>query len=53
MYKYTTEQFISFLESNKIEYTIDRNPSKEKIDLILKQIEKTKQILNTKQTIIK
>jgi hypothetical protein len=52
MYKYTTEQFISFFESNKIQYTVDRNPSKEKIDLILKQIEKTKQILN-KQTIIK
>jgi hypothetical protein len=39
MYKYTIEQFISF--SNLIRYNIQWiEPSKEKIDLILKQIEK-------------
>jgi hypothetical protein len=42
MYKYTIEQFISFFESNKIQYTVDRNPSKEKIDLILKANRKNK-----------
>jgi hypothetical protein len=31
MYKYTIEQFISFFESNKIQYTVDRNPSKERL----------------------
>jgi hypothetical protein len=30
MYKYTIEQFISFLESNKIQCTLDRNWVKKK-----------------------
>jgi hypothetical protein len=48
MEKTMTEKVIAFLESNKIQCTVDRNPSKEKIDLILKQIEKTNKMLNAK-----
>jgi hypothetical protein len=40
MYKYTIEQFISFLESNKINTWIE--PSKEKIDLIQTRKEQNK-----------
>ena len=39
-----TEELIAFLESNNFQYTLDRNPSEEKIKIINERIAKNKKI---------
>lgn len=45
MNKFKTEQFFSYLDKMKVNYTIDRNPSEEKIARIKQQIENNRRKL--------
>lgn len=46
MSKYNFEDFEKFLIENNISYTIDRNPSPEKIKLIKEKIKNNQEKLN-------